>query len=243
MGIRNIAEGLLSVLLYYGYSILDKTDDMTSDLKDTLYDAATDTYIRVCEYKAELETQFFASLDILTLEDPYTEGKAEGYCTAAKYYEQIYNETKHAYEIIINKLDSEIQDYDVAIREFLEILDRKKEEFENFKKIENAEKKRVSKLKNCSIDDLDRFTAFPKNRSLLEIIVSPKLKKYRHGQCDGYDSAKNLFQQRINELLQKSNKIIEEKSVLSQEYAQLYREILTKQFAVAETIISLELVK
>lgn len=195
------------------------------------------------DYRAEKCERFFENIEMLLTSDPYTQGKKEGYNLAAYSYEKIYISTKEDYEKIVMQLNNSISYYDRKIDLLDQFIKNQNKIIEELKKAQSEEENRVVKVKQCTPNDLEGFTAFPKNESLLDLISSKKVRQYRKGQLNGYREAEQLYQNKLNSLKEKYESVISEKITISNEYKQLYEELLTEECTLTESIVSLKLVK
>ena len=96
---------------------LDDLKDFGNDMKDDfkelgeivvegsadLIQTGVDLYL---DYTCEKIDRFFENMDVLLMNDPYSEGKKQGYNNAAFYYEPIYKSTKESYIAIITSFFS-----------------------------------------------------------------------------------------------------------------------------------------
>lgn len=223
----------------FGEDIVDVGRDIAEGVSD-LCQEGIDLYL---DYRAERFERFFENIEMILTSDPYTQGKKEGYDLAADSYGKIYISTRDEYEKIIEQLNNSILYYDKKIELMDKIIKNQKKIVEELKKVQNEEKNRVAKIKQCSPHDLDGFTVFPKNESLLDLIVSKKVRKYRKGQLNGYREAEQLYQKKLNNLKEKYESLVTEKLSISNGYKKLYEELLKEECILTESIVSLKLVK
>lgn len=227
-----------------GASELKEDFQELSDIcKEGFVELSSDALDMYLDYKVEKIERFFENLNAVISNDPYTDGKKEGYNKAAQYYEQIYIETEQAFEDEIKRINSSISEYEQKIDYLLDLISKRKAQIKHFQAIEKHEQIRVSNLKHCSREDLKGFTAFPKNRNLLDLIASTKVRKMRQGQLDGFSEAKQLYQNKLNALQMQYEVILQEKINVSSSFKQLYDELLKQEFILTESIVSLELVR
>lgn len=255
--LRNIGCDIYSELSYLSGSIsfdagqtIDDVKEFGEDIVDVGKDIAEGA-IDLCQdgidlyldYKTERFERFFENIEMILTSDPYTQGKKEGYDLAADSYERIYISTRDEYEKTIVQLNDSILYYDRKIELMDQVIKNQKKIVEELKKVQNEEKHRVAKIKQCLPHDLDGFTLFPKNESLLDLITSKKVRQYRKGQLNGYREAEQLYQKKLNNLKEKYESLVTEKLSISNGYKKLYEELLKEECILTESIVSLKLVK
>lgn len=226
---------------------LDKLEDSVDKIEEKIDDSLD--YISDKVFTPQLEKfidnsdRFFENCEALLSEDPYIEGKKQGYEKASYYYKAVYISTKDSYvetlQSLNNKQDSVTDDIQILEK----LLQKKKNELKRITQKREAEKVRVSKITGLSLYDFDNFTLFPKNRNVLDAISSKKLRQLRKGQLDGYNEAKTLYEQRLIELKTEFEKNIQDKINLISDYIKLYEDMQQEIMKMTETIISLSLIE
>ena len=232
------AEDAIDTAKEFGSEIVD----LSKEIAEGAVDLCQDGIGLYLDYKAERFERFFENIEMLLTTDPYTQGKKEGYNLAAESYEKIYISTKDEYEKIILQLNKSIAFYDTQIDLIDQIIENQRNIVKELKETQRDEIKRVVKIKQCTPNDLEGFTAFPKNISLLDMISSKKVRQYRKGQLNGYREAERLYQNKLNILKEKYESLVSEKISISNDYKKLYEELLKEQYILTESIVSLKLV-
>lgn len=99
--------------------------------------------------------------------------------------------------------------------------------------------KRVSKITNKTIYELEDFELIPENRTVLDLISSKKLREVRLGYFDGFMEAKMLYRTKLESLKKEFETELNDKITVTEQYIDIYDKIIKEIDALGRQMVAL----
>lgn len=229
---------------YYTY-VEDTVEKVTDPIRDGLCDLLPSEE-KIDKFYGNIEKKgdrFFDNLYAIVSDTPYIDGKEKGYNLASTYYIEEYELTKKFYTDALVKVKNRKNTFSTD-KEVLEyILKRRKSDLKVLEDKKSQLQKRVSKITNKTIYELEEFELIPENRTVLDLIASKKLREVRFGYYDGYMEAKRLYSIKLESLRKEFETELNDKIIITKQYIDIYDKIIKEIDAVGRQTVALSILE
>ena len=151
------------------------------------------------DYTEQKIDRYFENWEAILSDDPYTDGKIEGYNKAAEHFELLYRELQDQRKNLLQAAKQQNEFLSDKASNLNRLLEELKKQSENARKVRDEQIENVAKAKKLSIHDVSNFSVRPKNSNLLDLIASKKLREMKRGELDGFEEAKRLYKKKFDE--------------------------------------------
>lgn len=254
--LQSDAENIIEDLLYKFESDMDLDDVLEDRMCEAFEfigerldkikeDISYDDVLRELEKSNGISNK----LDVIFTKDIYTKGKKEGYVAASDIYTLSFEELERIYNSVKKTLKSIKKRYDREAGKYVEKLDNveggnnliSKEVDRLQKKREEYRKEMKEKVMNVSYSvDMDPeqiskvlltsntglINSLPVTCIGIDFIYEWKMIDYRDGFNDGYEEAKEIYDDKISELESDLHRLVDKGIVEKNEYAKVILEII-----------------
>lgn len=222
-------------VFYYQY-IDDKVEAVQEVVGDKILGKALD-------HAEERIDRTLENWDAVLSDDPYIEGKENGYKKAAKLYENLFIELNKKNDEILKEARKLEKDTSKKVIFTAELLEKKKSELTRLKERKKEKCESIAQLKGYSLYQIEMFTLFPDNKSLLDVIASKKLREMKSGELNGFTEAKKMYDNKLEEQKRKFENNLNEIIEIKNEYVILYEKIIDEIKVINQQMIALEILE
>lgn len=226
---------------YYYIYVADTVEKVTDPIREGICDLLPSDE-QIDKFYGNIEkkgNRFFDNLYAIVSDTPYVDGKEMGYNLASAYYLEEYELTKVFYNDALAKVKNRknIFSTDKEVLEY--ILNRRKDDLKVLQKKKSELQKRVSKITNKTIYELEDFELIPENRTVLDLISSKKLREVRLGYFDGFMEAKILYRTKLESLKKEFETELNDKITVTEQYIDIYDKIIKEIDALGRQMVAL----
>lgn len=184
--------------------------------------------------------RFFENCDAILSDDPYIDGKKNGYERASYVFDELYrkqDEENKAFLAVIKRNDIYLE---FKLQYIKDAIEKKNSELELLKQKKAENIKVASEASGYSIEDVQVFITDTKCSTLFDLITNKKLKEMKKGEVAGFNEAKKLFESRLIDMKEKYNKAIDEIIINDEKELDLYMEICNDISQINEDIVAMD---